>query len=70
MANIFKYQEKDLLGGWLIEVRKGIIHIGNIRKNPSNGKFQYYPGPNNMLTVTFEEDGLDVLKRRIEGKLF
>jgi len=66
MANIFKYQEKDLLGGWLIEVRKGIIHIGNIRKGRLSGKFQYYPGPNNILTVAFEEDDLDVLKQRIE----
>ena len=67
MAGIFKYQEKDLLGGWLIEVRKGIIHVGNIRRNPSSGKFQYYLGPSNILTITFEEDDLDVLKQRIEA---
>ncbi len=32
-GNKISYQEKDLLGGWLIEVRKGLVHIGNIRKN-------------------------------------
>jgi len=29
----YKYEEKSLLGGWKIEVRKGIQHLGNIRKN-------------------------------------
>ena len=67
MADVIRYQEKDLLGGWLIEVRKGLQHIGNIRKNQLSGKFQYYPGPNNQLNPTFEEINLDVLKHRIES---
>lgn len=67
MANDIRYQEKDLLGGWLIEVRKGIAHIGNIRKNPLNGNFQYFPGPNNQLNQAFEEVDLDTLKQRIES---
>jgi len=66
MTSVFKYQEKDLLGGWLIEVRKGIIRIGNIRRNQISGKFQYYPGSNNVLNIAFEEDDLDILKQRIE----
>jgi len=63
----FSYKEKDLLGGWQIEVRNGIVPIGNIRKNPSNGAFQYYPGPNNILNYSYEEINLDVLKQKIES---
>jgi hypothetical protein len=64
--NQYKYEEKSLLGGWEIEVRKGINHLGNIRKNPSSGKFQYYEGPNNTLNYSFEDHDLNVLKKRIE----
>ncbi len=63
----YKYEEKSLLGGWKIEVKKGAIHIGNIRKNPTSGAFQYYKGPNNVLNYSFEEDDLEVLKKRIEN---
>lgn len=63
----FMYKEKDLLGGWSIEVRKGIVPIGNIRKNPSNGNFQYFSGPSNQLNWSFEEADLDILKQRIEA---
>ena len=62
----FKYNEKDLTGGWCIEVRKGPFPVGNIRKNPSNGAFQYYPGMDNILTWKFEERSLDTLKQKIE----
>ena len=68
MRGKFSYKEKDLLGGWKIEVRNGIIHIGNIRKNPLNGAFQYFKGPNNQLNYAFEEISLDILKRRIEAE--
>jgi len=67
MANKFEYKEKDLLGGWSIEVRKGEIPIGNIRKNPQNGALQYFHGINNILNYTFQENNLDVLKKIIEA---
>jgi len=47
-SGIISYHEKDLLGGWVIEVRKGLVHVGNIRRHPFNGEFQYYPGSNNQ----------------------
>lgn len=68
--NQYKYEEESLLGGWKIEVRKGIQHLGNIRKNPSSGAFQYYEGPNNTLDYSFENPDLDALKKRIENKNF
>ena len=64
----YKYKEKSLLGGWKIEVRKGVRHLGNIRKNPSNSAFQYYPGPDNILNYSFEETDLEILKKKIENK--
>ena len=66
MQNNFQYIEKDLLGGWVIEVRKGLAHIGNIRKNQIIEKFHYYSGPNNQLNPSFEEATLDALKQKIE----
>ncbi len=66
MGNVIRYLEKDLLGGWVIEVRKGLVHIGNIRKNQMSGEFQYYPGPNNQLNPTFRGFNLAALKQSIE----
>lgn len=66
MQRNFQYKEKDLLGGWSIEVKNGSIVLGNIRKNPSSGAFQYFSGRNNILNPSFEENNLDDLKRRIE----
>lgn len=67
MASGFTYKEKDLLGGWQIEVRKGRAHIGNIRRSPSGG-FQYFSGPNNQLNWSLKDDSLDDLKKKIEAK--
>ena len=67
MGDKINYQVKDLLGGWSIEVRKGIVPIGNIRKNPLNSNFQYFLGPNNQLNQAFEEVDLDILKQKIEA---
>jgi hypothetical protein len=66
MQNELTYEEKDLLGGWQIEVRKGRAHIGNIRRSPS-GSFQYFSGPQNQLNPSFEEYDLEDLKKRIEA---
>ncbi len=68
MQSNFKYKEQDLLGGWKIEVRKGPVHIGNIKKNPTTGAFQYYSGPNNQLNWSFDDDDLDRLKKKIENR--
>ena len=59
------FQEKSLLSGWCIEVRKGPFHIGNIRRNPSSGAFQYYNGRDNQLNYKFEEVKLEHLKEKV-----
>jgi len=63
----YTYEEKSLLGGWQIEVRRGSEHIGNIRRNPLNDAYQFFKGPYNELTPSFEEQDLDSLKQRIES---
>lgn len=68
VGNVIRYLEKDLLGGWVIEVRKGLVLIGNIRKNQMSGEFQYYSGPNNQLNQTFRGFNLDAIKQRIESE--
>ncbi len=62
----YQYEEKHLLGGWRIAVKKGPIIIGNIRKNPSYGVYQFFEGARNELSPSFEEQSLDDLKSRIE----
>ena len=64
----FGYEEKSLLGEWRIEVKKGFKHIGNIRQNPSTNGFQFFQGSHNMLTPSFEEMDLEILKKKIENK--
>jgi hypothetical protein len=66
-GNKISYQEKDLLGGWVIEVRQGLVHIGNIRKIQMSGELQYYLGSNNQLNPTFKGFNLDALKQSIEA---
>ena len=65
----YKYEEKSLLGGWQIEVRKNLIHVGNIRRNPSTGGYQFFKGPYNQLNPSFEEQDLEDLKQIIESSI-
>lgn len=68
MAEEFEFIPKNLLGsGWSMEVRKGVRHIGNIRKNPQSGAFQYFNGIGNILNYDLEEKDLDALKARIKA---
>lgn len=63
----YKYEDKSLLGGWRIKVKKGPATVGNIRKNPSSGGYQFFKGPANELSPSFEEQSIDALKLRIEA---
>lgn len=61
------FTEKNLLGGWSIEVRKGLAHIGNIRRGGWDG-FQFFEGPHNQLTPSITNNNLDALKKEIENR--
>ena len=62
------FNEKSTLGEpWAIEVRGSGVLIGHIRKNPINGFYQFFKGPDNILNYDFEEPDLERLKARIRG---
>lgn len=63
----YQYEDKSLLGGWRIEVKKGPATVGNIRKNPSSCGYQFFKGSTNELSASFEEQSIDALKLRIEA---
>ena len=63
----YRYEERSLLGGWRIEVKKGPVTVGNIHKNLSSGGYQFFKGSRNELSPSFEEQSIDALKVRIGG---
>ena len=64
---MIEYKEKDLLGGWSIDVLLKGITIGHIRKHGQDGSFVYYKGPHNVLNWSFQDNDLAALKRKIEA---
>jgi hypothetical protein len=53
-------------GGWIMEVRKGGAHKGNIRKNPVTGRYQFYRGSLNATRPLLEASDMEALKEKIE----
>jgi len=62
----YEYVERPITGGWVLEVRKGLSHKGNIRKNRTTGRYQFYRGSRNAIRPTLEEADIEALKARIE----
>lgn len=62
----YEYVDRPPVGGWIVEVRKGRSHKGNIRKNPVTGRFQFYRGSVNAIRPSFEASDLETLKSKIE----
>ena len=62
----YDYVERPPSGGWLMEVRKGQSHKGNIRKNPVTGRYQFYRGSRNATRPMLEDSDMEKLKARIE----
>jgi hypothetical protein len=62
----YEYVEKGSGRGWMMEVRKGASHKGNVRKNPITGRFQFFKGPRNAIRTTLEEPDLATLVAGIE----
>src|SRR5208283_1238814 len=45
IMNSYWYREyKTLAGDWALEVRRGVVPIGNIRKNGSTGRYEFFKG--------------------------
>ena len=57
------FEEHSTLGaGWSLKVRRSGVPIGHVRRNPANGRYQYFHGPNNELTASREDNELESLK--------
>ena len=62
-----EFIEKSTLGsGWSLEVKRGPVLLGHVQKTDS-GVYQYYRGPNNVLTPSHESTDLEALKAKISS---
>lgn len=66
---MIEYKEKDLLGGWSIEVIANGVTLGHIRKHGQDGSFLYYKGAKNQLNWSYQDHDLAALKIKIESNL-
>jgi hypothetical protein len=62
----YEYIDRPPTGGWILEVRKGTIHMGNVRKNRTTGRYQFFRGSKNAIRAMREEPTLDALIEDIE----
>ena len=64
-----QFKELSTLGaGWSLEVRRSLVLIGHVRRNPSTGGYQYFHGPDNELTPSREEADLESLKAWVQAR--
>jgi hypothetical protein len=62
----YQYPDGTLTGGWILQVRDGARHVGNVRKNRVTGRYQFFRGSKNAIRPMLEEPDLETLKQRIE----
>jgi hypothetical protein len=62
----YEYVDREPTGGWILEVRKGGVHVGNIRKNRITGTYQFFRGKMNAIRALLAESDLEALKKSIE----
>jgi hypothetical protein len=66
--NAYWYREyKTLAGEWALEVKRG-APIGNIRKNESTGRYEFFKGPNTVVVPLYDGPDLNTLKQRIKAR--
>lgn len=64
--NKYEYVKRPPGSPWLMEVRKGASHKGNIRKSPVTGRYQFFRGSVNVIRPSLEESDMDTLIQNIE----
>jgi hypothetical protein len=62
----YEYVDRPHVGGWILEVRKGASHVGNVRKDRVTGRYQFFRGSRNATRPMLEESNLETLKARVE----
>jgi hypothetical protein len=67
--NSYWYREyKTSAGDWALEVRRGVLPIGNIRKNESTGKYEFFKGPDTVVSPLFDGVDLNTLRQKIKAR--
>jgi len=67
--NSYWYREyKTLAGDWALEVTRGVLPIGNIRKNVSTGRYEFFKGRDTVVSPLFDGVDLNTLQQRIKVK--
>ena len=67
--NSYWYREyKTLAGDWALEVRRGVLPIGNIRKNASTDRYEFFKGRDTVVSPLFDGVDLNILQQRIKAK--
>ena len=62
----YEYIDRPHTGGWILKIHKGSTHVGNIRKNRTTGRFQFFRGKLNTIRPILEEPTLEALKEDLE----
>ena len=65
--NCYWYREcKTSDGEWALEVKRGVLPIGNILKNGTTGKYEFFMGRDAVATLLYEGYDLSTLQQRIK----
>jgi hypothetical protein len=69
IMNSYWYREyRTLAGNWALEVRRGVVPIGNIRKNESTGKYEFFEGRDTVVVPLYDGVDLNTLRQRIKAR--
>jgi hypothetical protein len=67
--NTYWYREyKTLAGDWALEVKRGVVPIGSIRKNESTGRYEFFRGLDVAVTPLYDGFDLNTLQQRIKAR--
>jgi hypothetical protein len=66
LVSKYEYVKRPAGSPWLMEVRIGASHKGNIRKSPVTGRYQFFRGSVNVIRCSLEESDMELLIEKIE----
>jgi hypothetical protein len=67
--NSYWYRQYTTLDGdWAVEVKRGVVPIGCIRKNELTGKFEFFKGRDTVVTPLYDGVDLHTLQQRIKAR--
>ncbi len=67
--NSYWYREyKTSAGDWVLEVKRGVVPIGSIRKNESTGRYEFFKGRDTAVVPLFDAVELNTLREKIKTR--